>query len=1250
MKKICGVRSRTITMVLALFLLKVSISFAQIDTAFWFAAPWVTPSHDGNTPIVFRIATFGNATAVRVHQIAGTYDTTINIPANSLYSHFVSWVVNTVETKPANTVVPYGFKISSDFPITVVYEVVTNTNLNPETFSLKGQNGLGTEFVTPFQNKWDIGLFNPVKPFAQINIVASQPNTTIWITPRCAVVGHPANVSYSITLNQGEAYTVQNATEAESSTPGKNLSGTIIVSDKPISVTVADDSVWEANAGGCRDLMGDQIVPTDVIGNEYIVNIGQMYDGTTMGGTNPNSYDSQEGIFIVATKNFTSVTINDGAVSTHTLNQGDTWYYNIKQPLTYISADKSIYVVQASGFGCELGEAIIPPLNCSGSNQVSFTRTNNQSFLLNILCKNGAQGSFTLNGSTSLVTAANFTVVPGTGGVWVGGQIQFSTAQIPSGTANLLTNSMDNFSMGVINGGRGTGCLYHYMSSFLRRVYTNAGSDLITCTNNLNINLNGSVTGGATTGVWTTPNGTGTFTSATSLSTGYVLSGLDSTKSSLTFVLTSTGNCTPVPDTMVVYIKKSPVVNAGPDITMCSNHVTPAVLNGYFNYASGINWAGGSGGSFGNNAAANTTYTASPADIASGQVLLTLTTVGSVFGCPNTVDSMYIHFTPAPQVDAGGDINVCANTPKISLGGTVSGGSTSGVWTSTGSGLFNPGATSLNPLYQFSAADLAQTSIIIKLTSTNNGFCYPVADSLTVFINPAPAVEAGVSDTICSNMGFISLNGTVSGGASNGTWSTLAGTGVFGNTSNLSTTYSFSAADTSAGQVQIVLTSTGGNCPAVKDTATYHIVKAPVVNAGPDMSICDNATIILNGAISGFTGTGNWTSTGTGSFSPASNALNTIYNPSSGDISSGTILLILTSTNNKGCNATKDTLKVTFIPSPQAGFTANNNCFGTTSVFTDASSTPVGSISGWNWNFGDGGTSISSNVVHVYSTPGTYTVTQVVTGTNLCKDTIQHPITIYGLPDANFNVNNACSGNTTSFVDTSTAYPATITNWNWNFGDGSTSTSANPTHTYANAGTYTTTLIVETNLGCYDTIKKPVIVRQSPVAAFIMSENPAVALDIIHFTDQSTPQATLIGWFWNFGDSVLSNQQNPAHSFANQGDYNIILVVTDNFGCKDTARTDINIALLPQVPTAFTPNGDGHNDVLFVRGGPFEKIHFRVYNNWGELVFQCTDQKIGWDGTVSGVDQPLGVYVWVMDVEAANKKQIHKSGDVTLMR
>ena len=90
--------------------------------------------------------------------------------------------------------------------------------------------------------------------------------------------------------------------------------------------------------------------------------------------------------------------------------------------------------------------------------------------------------------------------------------------------------------------------------------------------------------------------------------------------------------------------------------------------------------------------------------------------------------------------------------------------------------------------------------------------------------------------------------------------------------------------------------------------------------------------------------------------------------------------------------------------------------------------------------------------------------------------------------------------------------------------------------------------------------------------------------------------------------------------------------------------------MIPQVPTGFTPNGDGANDKLFVKGGPFNKMIFRVYNNWGEKIFETTDQTNGWDGTKNGVEQPVGVYVWTLEVDLYNNRTVKKNGDVTLMR
>ena len=161
---------------------------------------------------------------------------------------------------------------------------------------------MGKEFVLPFQTLWNNRTLTNdrdgdgviTQPYQQFNVVATEDNTIIYITPKCDIIGHPANVTFAISLPfKGNVYTGQNVTQL-ASVLGNNLSGTIVVSDKPISVTVSDDSVNPAGGGGCYDLMGDQIVPTDVIGTEYIVNKGFLNAG------------SNESIFIVATENFTS--------------------------------------------------------------------------------------------------------------------------------------------------------------------------------------------------------------------------------------------------------------------------------------------------------------------------------------------------------------------------------------------------------------------------------------------------------------------------------------------------------------------------------------------------------------------------------------------------------------------------------------------------------------------------------------------------------------------------------------------------------------------------------------------------------------------------------------------------------------------------------------------------------------------------------------------------------------------------------
>ncbi len=1248
---------------------------SQIDTVFWFAAPWVTPDHTWRDAIKFHIA--GDAgTVVRIRQpgaiLPNKYDTTFTIPASRAFDYTfwrdaaagaTNMGYDSLESRPANTVLPYGLKVSASNKITVVYDVVTRAPnfLNPETFSLKGQNGMGTEFVCPFQTNWrnrtftgstcganaqDLNCDGIVsQPKQQINIVSTMPGTVVWITPRCNVVGHAANVTYSIAMGYGDVYTIENVTQATSTlTPGQNLGGTIVVSNNPIAVTVTDDSVLTLS-GGCFDLIGDQIVPVDVVGDSYIANKGFMNAG------------SQESIFVVATDNFTQLTIDDGTPTTYTINKGDTKQYSIVNPLTSVQASKPVYLFQTSGYGCESGGAILPPLECAGSDTVVFSRNNSQPFLLNVLCRAGNEGNFTINGNATLLTAADFTVVPGIPG-WMGAQKQYSLATLGIG-AHEIRNSTDVFALGIINGDVGTGGLFHYMSTFRRKVNINAGNNFSVCAGATNtIALTGTVSGGAITGEWTTPTGSvsaSAYTSTiTTVSCIYTLTPAMlsiPTPTVFTFTLTSVGNCKNVSDIVTLTITPVPNISITTPsvITRCKNNLAPIPLTGSVNIGvvSQI-WSGGAG-AFASTTSLVTTYSPSALDASAGSVTITL----SGNGCVPVSDFMVINFTDPPTVTTPPNINVCTNTPTVAISGaTITGGTNTGIWSTNGTGYFSPSDTVFNTNYVLSASELASGGLVtFTLTSTNNGLCAAVSNTMSINIIPKPVVSAGPNYTTCASAVTFTLGGsaTFNSSPTTPTWSAVSGTGAFSNVNTATTTYSMSLNDTIQGYVILVI-SAQGICPnAETDTIRIDILKLPYVNAGINTTICDNNNVQLNGVITGFTGTGQWSSSGTGTFTPSNTILSTSYTPSGGDLLVGSVTFTLASTGNQGCSAVKDTLKITFKTSPVANFSIGNACVNSPVFFTDASS---GSIATQNWDFGDGGTSIAASPIHTYSLANTYLVTYTVTSANGCLDTVTKPIQINDLPNASFTYTNACQSLPAFFIDASTVSAgSSIIEWNWDFGDGIKDTvNKNPSHVFIAPGLYVVNLTVTTDKGCVGSIPLPVNVNPKPRAEFGMTNNPTLALETVYFTDFSTPTNSIVTWFWNFGDFSNATTQHPTHQYLDQGSYNITLNVIDANGCRDSITKLIEVTLLPLVPTAFSPNKDGNNDFLFVKGGPFEKMKFRVYNSWGEMIFETEDQKVGWDGTWRGEDAPIGVYVWVLDVDMFNNKAVKKTGDVTIIR
>jgi gliding motility-associated-like protein len=464
-------------------------SWSQLDTLFWFAAPEVSINNSFDRPIVFRISTISAASTIVVDQPAnpGFSPISITIPAGSTQTVDLTPWIDQIENKPPNTVLNYGLRLRASTPVTVYYEVVSSTcNCNPEIFALKGKNALGTDFFIPAQHFLNNGAnYNPI-PYSSFDIVATVDNTVVSITPSQNVVGHSAGQTYTITLQRGQTYSAT----ATSQLAAQHLHGSRVQSNHPIAITVKDDLLAGAPFGGCADLAGDQNIPLSIVGKEYIIVRGFL-----------NAPRDQ--VFILATQNNTSVSVNGTIVTT--LNQGQSYNYAIGEANSaYIVTSEPVYVLQLSGFGCEVGMSVLPPIICTGSQNVAFARSTAESLFLILLVQAGGEGNFSLNGNNGVITPANFSVVPGTANQWLFAQVTIPTNIVPAAGSGLVSNSTHFFHMGIIHGSAGGGCRYGYFSDFSSLSYEIQASDVELCQGG-NIVLTASELPNATYS-WTGPN------------------------------------------------------------------------------------------------------------------------------------------------------------------------------------------------------------------------------------------------------------------------------------------------------------------------------------------------------------------------------------------------------------------------------------------------------------------------------------------------------------------------------------------------------------------------------------------------------------------------------------------------------------------------------------------------------------------------------------------------------------------------
>jgi gliding motility-associated-like protein len=389
----------------------------------------------------------------------------------------------------------------------------------------------------------------------------------------------------------------------------------------------------------------------------------------------------------------------------------------------------------------------------------------------------------------------------------------------------------------------------------------------------------------------------------------------------------------------------------------------------------------------------------------------------------------------------------------------------------------------------------------------------------------------------------------------------------------------------------------------------------------------------------------------------------TVKNPTHAYAAAGNYNVTLRSISDIGCY--HDTVKVyTVQPLPTASFTAaTEGCVNTAVTFTSTSTTSLGVLNSFTWNYGDAATeTVTTNTprTHSYTNPGPYTVTLVVKNDKGCTSTIfSKPITIYRTTADFTFTTTACANTPVQFTDASNGgtAPITITNWLWNFGTG-TSTVQNPPFTFTTAGTFNVSLQATSSKGCVGNVTKSVTIL-SPLAAPVITTGTINATSIQF---QWTAITGAVGYQVSTDNGVTftapsSGATGLTHTVTgltpNQTVTIIVRVVGTNT-CQNNTGTATAKTLLPDVgifvANTFTPNGDGRNDLLMVRSNYIQSLNMKVFNQWGEMIFETTDMTKGWDGTAKGKAQPVGVYVYVLNAVMTDGRNINKKGSINLIR
>ena len=673
-------------------------------------------------------------------------------------------------------------------------------------------------------------------------------------------------------------------------------------------------------------------------------------------------------------------------------------------------------------------------------------------------------------------------------------------------------------------------------------------------------------------------------------------------------------SCTTCPNPIASPATTTTYVVTGTTAAGCSNtaHVTVNVVNNPAVTASATNPAFCTGDSTQLQASGATTYSWSPATglscttcanpTATPAVTTTYTVTGiSGSGCSDTA-SVTITVNPLPAVSAGADQAICLGS-AAQLQAT---GAATYTW-SPATGLSC--TTCPNPVVNITS------TTTYTVTGTSAAGCVNT-DQITVSVNALPTITVSNDDTTCAG---VAVPLQVSG-AQTYTWSP--------STALTCTTCPNPSASPTTTTTYTVIGADANGCT---DTAQVDITvnPLPTVDAGPDQGICmlNTAQLQATGAI-------------TYTWAPGA-SLSCTACPNPVATPTATTTYTVTGTDANGCTNT-DNVVVSINPQPVIDAGPDQTICSGKAVQLTASG---GQTYVWSPSAGLSCTGCTSPMA---SPTSNITYTVVGTDINGCQDSDKVNITVIEMQPFTVGPGDTlCAGESTQL------YAAGGDNYMWIPSTGlDNPTISNPTATPAVTTTYT--VIIRQGFCFADTSKVTVAVNPVPTVN-AGADQTIIAGASVNLYAEATHTTQ---YLWTPGDDLSCADCNSPIATPKKTT-SFTVHASNAFGC--TAKDDVTIFVRCDnsqvfVPNTFTPNADGQNDRFFPRGKGVDRVQrFRVYNRWGELVYDVQNISLnseisGWDGTYKGERLKPDVFVYILEAVCASGEPMQMKGDVSLIR